>query len=474
MHETLVFVVRNAYIAMSLWVILGHRSPFKFATQVATQDVNLSAGEVSIKWPKFNQAAVGSKWRDMMNFTDRYIKSLSPKSDRYEVWEGRGFGLRVAPSGRKSWIYLYRFESKPRRMTLGIYDGHGLAKEHLSLAEARLKYTEAVVKVSEKKEDPGKTVQEVKQKEREAETVQQLADVYMERHAKRKKKSWYEDERMLKRDILPRWKNRKAKSITRRDVIELLDEIVDRGAPILANRTLAMVSTMFKFALKRDIVDVSPCYAVDRPEKENRRERHLSEEEIKTFWDNLPKIRMVEPAQLALKLTLILGQRSGEVVSAKWADIDFDKKQWVIPSTITKNKRAHLVPLPDLAIDLFRQAKKLCGYSEYVFPSPKKLHQHLSQNALSQALRFSDDKLGIVPVRPHDLRRTFATMTRGMRVHRPYVGKVLNHTEQGVTSQHYDLHDYLEEKQDVLAAWEQKLLDIIKPQENNIILFSTA
>jgi hypothetical protein len=70
----------------------------------------------------------------MMNFTDRYIKSLPPKPDRYEVWEGRGFGVRIAPSGRKSWIYMYRFEGKPRRMTLGIYDEYGLAKGHLSEA----------------------------------------------------------------------------------------------------------------------------------------------------------------------------------------------------------------------------------------------------------------------------------------------------------------------------------------------------
>jgi site-specific recombinase XerD len=106
----------------------------------------------------------------------------------------------------------------------------------------------------------------------------------LEKHAKPNKRSWKEDQRMLYKDVRPSWGKRKAKNITRRNVIQLLDKIKERGSPIVANRTLACVRRMFNFAIKRGLLDSSPCIMIEAPAKENRRDRYLSTAEIKVFW----------------------------------------------------------------------------------------------------------------------------------------------------------------------------------------------
>ena len=101
-------------------------------------------------------------------------------------------------------------------------------------------------------------------------------------------------------DLLPKWKNVKAHEIKRRDIINLLDTIVQR-APIQANRTLALLRKMYNWAISRDLVEINPCTAVKMPAKENRKDRMLTEDEIRIFWDGLTTASMSESTRLCLK-----------------------------------------------------------------------------------------------------------------------------------------------------------------------------
>ena len=171
-----------------------------------------------------------------MKFTDASIRALKPKPARYEAWEtnGKGFGLRISPAGRKTFIYMYRFEGTARRMTLGTYPALTLSQAHEIHAKAKLEL--------ERGTDPNVESVQVKKQAREAHTVKELVHVYVERYAKKKKRSWKEDERVLNKDVVSRWGRRKASSITKQEVVALLDEIMDRaeaigGKGIQANRT---------------------------------------------------------------------------------------------------------------------------------------------------------------------------------------------------------------------------------------------
>ncbi len=261
-----------------------------------------------------------------MKLTVRGLDALKPKAERYEVWEdGRtGLGVRVSPAGRKSWVFMYRFNGKARRMGLGTYPAVGLASARVKHAKAKELLT--------KGDDPCALHVEKRRAERQAETVADLAAEYLEKWAKPRKRSAAEDERILNKDVLPAWGKRKAKDIRRRDVILLLDEIVERGSPMQANRTLAVVRRMFNFGISRDILDATPVAMVRAPAKENQRERVLAPEEIRVFWNGLDKAPMSPAIKLALKLELVTGQRKGELVGAALPEFDFEENVWTIPA----------------------------------------------------------------------------------------------------------------------------------------------
>ena len=394
-----------------------------------------------------------------MKFTDKKIQNLKPKAQRYEEWEGNGFGVRVTPRGVKSFVYLYRFEGKPRRLTLGTYPSMTLADAHRAHAEAVKKLEQGI--------DPGTIAVAEKKEEAQAPTVASLADEYLEKWAKPRKRSWREDERILKKDVLPGWGRRKAREISRRDVIRLLDGIVDRGAGIMANRTLATIRKMFNFAVSRDIVPVSPCLAVRSPAPEQRRDRVLTTDEIRALWHGLEGAKMMaEGTKLALKLQLVTGQRKAEIVTARWDEIDLTDKWWTIPPEKAKNKMAHRVPLSPLSLELLQAAKFLSGDSPWVFPSPR-AGKHITPEAVDHALRRPGLDLGFDFV-PHDLRRTMASLMTGMGIPRLVVSKILNHAERGVTSV-YDRSSYDREKKQAMESWGHKVKALVEGTESKVI-----
>ena len=411
-----------------------------------------------------------------MRFTDRSIAALKPKAALYEVWEdGRtGLGVRMSPTGRKSWNFMYRFGGKARRMTLGTYPT-------ISLASARVKHANAKELLA-KSTDPGALHVEKRRAERQAETVTDIAEEYLEKWARPRKRSAGEDERILRKDVLPVWGKRKAKDIRRRDVILLLDTIVERGAPIAANRTLAVISKMFNFAISRDIIDATPVAMVKAPAKENQRDRILSAKEIRAFWNGLDAAAMTPAIKLALKLQLTTAARKGEIVGAALSEFDLDDKTWEIPAKRSKNGIAHKVPLSPLAFALIEESCVLAGDSPWLFPSPRgddPIEPRSVNNALQKAMepteKGKDPAINIKNMTPHDLRRTAASGMAALGINRLVISKILNHVESSVTSI-YDRHSYDNEKRHALESWAAHLEGILsgKPKADNVVQLEAA
>jgi integrase len=405
--------------------------------------------------------------------TDFQIKNLKATDKRYTEWGERGFGVRVTPNGVKTFIFKYRFDGKVRWMTLGTYPKMTLADAHEAHADAWKDLRQGI--------DPGARAIENRDAERLAHTVADLAQEYLEKWAKPRKRSWRTDKRILEKDVLPEWGWRKANNITKRDMIGLLDSIVDRGAPIMANRTLAVTRRMFNFAIERDIVNASPCMAVKAPASENQRERVLTVEEIRAFWHGLDRKNMngVNPCiKFALKLELVTAQRKNECCAAAWEEIDIEEGWWTIPGEKTelrlhhgveeglaKNKLPHRVPLTALAIEILEAAKALSGDSPWVFPSPR-TSRPITPPAINHAIRLRREGLGLA-FTPHDLRRTAASQIASLGFG-AFVSKVLNHKDNRVTAV-YDRHSYDREKRQALEAWGRKLQAIVEGTETNVI-----
>jgi integrase len=406
----------------------------------------------------------------MAKLTDRSLEALRPRAARYEVWDEarRGFGVRITPRGVKSFIWVYHFDGKPRRLTFGTYPRLSLADAGVKLAEAKQRLDKGL--------DPGTRVVAERIAERRAETVEDLVASYLDRYARPRKRSAAEDERILRKDVLSRWANLKAKDITRRDIVKLLNEIVDRGAPIQANRTLTILRRMFRFAVGQAILDLSPCDQVEAPSSENERNRALSETEIQLLWHVLDTASMEPNARRILRLMLVTGQRKGEVMGLHAQEIDYDKGLWVLPASRAKNGREHLIPLSEAALRLLAEAP--ANEPGYLFPS-KLTGQPYRGQSIDHATRYLFDPRPISKAKkrspkktppplagsmerftPHDLRRTVATRMRELGISRGDVKMVLNHVETDVTAR-YDRYDGLAEKRRALDLWARRLEQII-------------
>jgi len=403
--------------------------------------------------------------------TDRSIEALRPKAARYEVWDEarKGFGLRVTPRGVKSFVWVYHFDGRPRRLTFGAYPRLSLADAGVRLAEAQNLLAKGI--------DPGTRAVAERDAERHAETVEELVAAYLDRYARVRKRSAAEDERILRKDVLSRWASRKAKDITRRDIVRLLNDIVDRGAPIQANRTLTILRRMFRFAVGQAILELSPCDQIEAPSSENERERALSDDEIRLVWHVLETASMEPNARRILRLMLVTGQRKGEVMGIHQQEIDHEKRLWVLPTSRAKNGREHLIPLSAPALRIL--AEDGPNEAGYLFPSRLTGEPYRGQS-IDHATRYLFDPRPISKTRkrpghkspvpplaglmerftPHDLRRTVATRMRELGISRGDVKMVLNHVESDVTAR-YDRYDGLPEKRRALDLWGKRLMQII-------------
>jgi integrase len=252
--------------------------------------------------------------------------------------------------GHISWVVVYRHSGRLRWYTLS---------GNLGLADAR-KEASKVLRDAALGKDPASSVKAA----RLADTFGELAEQYMDRHAKVHKRSWREDRRALDRDILPRFKNLKAKDVRRADILALIDTIVERGAPVLANRTLEMVRRIFNWGIEKEIVEANPCVAI-KPVPESSRDRILSEAEIRGLWAALDAAPTHAGARF--KLQLLTAQRPGEVRQMRWVDVDDDGGWWTILAGLSKNKLAHRVPLTAAALQILDRLKEITGSGDGCF-----------------------------------------------------------------------------------------------------------
>lgn len=394
----------------------------------------------------------------MQRFTDRYLQSLQPEETRYDRREANGFAIRVSPTGVKTFTFIYTLEGKKRRITLGNYPAMTLQNARAQFNELR-ELVDRGIDPATWRADQEAAAKKAQEMELREPTVSFLVEEYLEKWAKPRKRSWAEDMRILNKDVIPRWGERKAKDVTRREVIALLDEIVNRGGPIMANSTLAVIRKMYNFAIQRDIVETSPCHKLPPPAPPVARKRKLAFNEIRIVFNKLPEAKMIEKTRLVLLFLLVTAQRKVEVVGARWEEFNLEEGIWIIPSERVKNKTEHLVPLSAQAKQLLAKIRVLSGDSPFLFPSTGK-SGYLGVTSIDHAVLKNIELFGIKPWTPHDLRRTVTTHMSGLGVSRLISSKVLNHSDKKLIAI-YDIYDYEKEKRAALDAWGKRLEEII-------------
>ncbi|MEN9434561.1 MAG: hypothetical protein RLZZ422_2150 [Pseudomonadota bacterium] len=299
-------------------------------------------------------------------------------------------------------------------------------------------------------------------------TVSEFATTFIERYAKPKNKSWQEQERILKADVLPFLGTLKINAVERKHIIRLLDKKEDAGAPVARNRLLSTLSKCFSFALERGLIEVNPAKGIKKlPEKAS--DRVLSDNEIRLFWQWLESNKSELATNSALKLALLTGQRVDEICTMQERYIQGD--WWLIPDP--KNSIPHTVFLTDTLkalIDTLRPHSRN-GYLIIDTNGNPKRASTLPQAMRKAVIAWEPN---LERPTPHDLRRTFTTGISQLGFNRLIQDKVTNHKDNSVGGI-YDRNDYQKEKRQALEAWERHIKEILTGEPvSNVIAFKTA
>jgi len=416
-----------------------------------------------------------------LHLTDAAIRRLKkPEAGRVEYWDShtRGFGLRLSASGVQSWVVITRSLQagawKQQRVTLGTYPA-------LSLAKARAKAAE--VKAAAKKgDDPAAAVKAERAAlvENSRNTYGVVRAEFLAKYRGRQNRrpapsTLREIERVLTADAFETWIDAPLANLTKRDVLDVLDGIVERGAETMANRTLAYLRLLFGWAAHRGIIGADPTAGVKKPGHETSRDRVLSVDELRVIWQATESDHT--QFNSIVRLLLLTGARLREVADLAWREIDTEARIWTLPGARAKNHREHMVPLssPALAILESRKSTQKALATEDK-PAPKlafTTNGTTSFSGFSRAKALLDKRIAkanpdIEPWRLHDIRRSVAThMAESLRIAPHVIEAALNHvsgTKAGVAGV-YNRALHLDERRAALDAWGDYLLRVVGETE---------
>lgn len=362
--------------------------------------------------------------------TKSTVDELAPGAEDYVIWDSPlpGFGVRVKPSGVKSYIVQYRNRKTgaSRRKTIG---QHGpLLTFHKAKERARIILADAL-----KGNDPVADDRAI----REAPTIRHLAVDYLEQHAvpKKRPRSVENDRSMINRIILPKLGGKKVATVQSRD-IHLL-HVSMKTTPYQANRVLALLSKMLTLATKWGWRSDNPVKGIERFQ-EKRRERWLSDDELTRLLAVLANHQNQRAAN-AVRFQLLTGARLGEALRARWADIDLERGVWTKPSHYTKQKRTEHIPLSGPALALLADMRdKATPSEENLFPG------NATGRPLQDIKKFwkaATAEAGICEYRLHDNRHTHASHLVSSGLSLEIVGRLLGHTNPTTTKRYAHIAD---------------------------------
>jgi integrase len=350
-----------------------------------------------------------------------------------------GFGLKVTPKGRKVFLVLYRTGgagSKLRKYTIGPYGRVTLHQARVAAQKVFAARLDGRDPAAEKREAKRRIV---------ADRVVDLLETFIAQRLSQNR-SGSEIARLLRRELSKAWGGRSIHELSKRDVVDVVSAIEQRGAPAAANKTLKSIKTFLRWCVGRAILDQSPAEGVPLPAKSVARDRVLSDEELARVI--LAARTMGDPYGGIVELLALTGQRREEVARLHWDEIDSLRRTWTIPKSRTKNAKGHEVHLsvPSMAV-LNRVARR--GSLVFSIDGTKPFQK------FSRAKRLLDQVSGVTGWRLHDLRRTCVSGMARLGVAPHVADKVLNHqsgTISGVAAV-YQRHDFLAERKDALERW---------------------
>lgn len=355
-----------------------------------------------------------------INFTKANLDALAaPASDRVEYQDTRisALKLRVTSKGVKTFSVFKRVKGGTAiRSTLGKYPD-------MSIEQARRQAATILAEIAN-----GGNPTAVRRSLKGEPTFAELFDIYLNRHAKPHKKTWQNDQQRYTQYLLKPLGHKKLSTIDKDLVMTLLSKITSNGHPTVANRVSSLLSCVFNRGIEWGITSNNPCYKL-RKNKETSRDRFIQSDELERFFKKLNEMTNSIIRDYIL-LSLLTGARRDNVLCIKWSDINFTDGTWRIP--ITKNGTPQNIPLPDAAIAILNERKKLAATTDiFVLPGTGATGHLASPSKAWEKLRTKAD---LPDLRLHDLRRTMGSWQAKTGASLIVIGKSLNHKSTQTTA----------------------------------------
>jgi integrase len=437
-----------------------------------------------------------------LKLTDRSIQAARPPraGDQAIVYDTHapGMALRTMASGHKSFVMVARFppSTNPTRRSLGSYAGplraepvppedELLALDVLTLGQAREK-ARLWRRLIQRGIDPDieakrrRSEREARERRIAADSFEAVARRFIAEHVAGKRTA-QDITALIEAKLVAHWGARPIIGISKRDVIDRIEDIKRASGNEAARQALAYARVLFGWAMERDIIAASPCPVMSKRSKllapKTMRQRVLDNDEIKLIWRATEA--NIYPADPFLRLLLILGCRRNELARARWREFDLRKpgaETWTLKGERTKTGDPRIVPLPAIAVAMIAELPRFAA-GDFVFSA---LHGRRPFTAFSRMKARLDDKItalnGGVPLEQwglHDLRRSMRTGLSALPI-APIVSELMiGHRQQGVAAI-YDLHRYESEQRAGYELWAAKLRDIVEEPPANVVRFDAA
>lgn len=377
------------------------------------------------------------------------IKGLKPKEKLYKISDGGGLSLWVYPSGTMKWALSYRLNGKQNTIYLGGYPAY-------SLTEAR-EWREDL----RNKLERGISIHGEANKERYL--FKNIYDEWFKRWSPERKNKKYvaQVDAAIKKNIFPLLSNMDIREIKAVHIVDALRAFEERGALEYLVKVKSSVNLIFGYAVSSGLIEINPSKLIDgQAFKKHKKSHHdaLTPEQLPLLVNALEDGTISDTSRFAIYWQFLTATRSIEAVSAKWEDIDLDKRTWSIPAEVMKKSRPHIVPLSDMAIYFLEQIRLDNKKGIYLFESHD-YKSHLNRETPRIMLRRAN-----LPTTAHGLRSLAATILEEAGYTREIIHAILAHAKDGgdQTTTAYMRSSLFEERKKPMEILGNKIAELLK------------
>ena len=411
----------------------------------------------------------------MAKLTDLQIKAWIKADERFEgKADGNGLYLRFRKSDKfPNWRFRYKLGGKSRVVLIGSYTDFSLAKAREVARELAARVSLGYDVAGEKQKRKAEALEKI-EAQKNAKRVSDLAVEYYSRQIEPTYKHPELFRSSLQKNIVASIGKMKIEDVRPKHIDDVLQDVLERGSPTVANDVLRMLKRLFDYAVVRGMIEVNPAISFsskDAGGKEQGRKRALTREELVMFFKALRKGRGISREnELTFKIILALGVRKMELCAAEWSEFNLDEKVWHFPANRAKNGEEIDIPLADPVIEWIKEIRLFAGNSRWLIPARRgRTTSHVSRSTLHMVLpSVLKEMPDVEPFSIHDLRRTMRTQMAALGIDPVIAERCLTHKIPGVEGI-YNRHHYFEERKAALEQWAELLVTLESGEDYNVV-----